>query len=321
MRAKLWLAVVLIVSVVLAGCGGGASKEEVRHYTVGIIAIHTPLDMLTDGFKDALAEYGYVEGDNLAYVSTRAAGGNIDRVTDVNPDVVLCVTMPACELVRDYADETGLPVVFVTEIDPMLVGFADQWSKPGGNFTGISVFTQDARTEGRRLQYLIEMDPTIKRVYVPYSTAEVSAPVKLAAVQEAADALGVELVLAPFETQEEWEDIAANIPDDVDALFTFSEKIYAIESAYLFSNVAMMHKLPYSGATVEHGALMSYGPDYYATGQQAARLVDQILKGTPAGELPIEVPLFVLSVNLKTARFIGLEVPDTIVAQAQHIVR
>ncbi len=322
MRVIHWTTVLLFFGVMLAACGGDDDKDDgPQHYTVGIIAIYTPLDDLTDGFKDALAGYGYVEGDNLTYAFTRALDGSIDSIIAADPDAVLCVTMPACDLVQAHADEAGLPVVFVTEIDPVLVNLADEWSHPGGNFTGISVFTQDARTEGRRLQLLTEIDPAIQRIFVPYNTSEVSAPIKLAAIQDAADALGVELVLAPFETEAEEQQTASTIPDDVDALFTFSEKIYAVESAIMFPNIAIMHHIPYSGATVEFGALMSYGPDYYTTGQQAARLVDQILKGTPPGELPVEVPDFVLSINLKTARFIGLEVPDAIVSQAQHIVR
>lgn len=307
------MTLLLISVLLLAGCGGGGDEDNDKHYTVGIISIYTPLDDLTDGFEDALTEYGYVEDDNLTYAFTRALDGRIDSILAADPDVVLCITMPACDLIQAHADEVGLPVVFVTEIDPIFAGFAEEWSHPGGNFTGISVFTPDASTEGRRLQLLLNIDPTIQRVYVPYNTTEVSAPIKLAAIQAAADALGVELVLAPFETEAEEQQIAGNIPDDVDALFTFSEKIYAVESALLFPNVAIMHNLPYSGATVEYGALMSFGPDYYATGQQAARLTDQILKGTPPGTLPVEVPNFIMSINLKTARQIGLAVPDSAV--------
>jgi putative ABC transport system substrate-binding protein len=212
-------------------------------------------------------------------------------------------------------------VVFVTEIDPAIIGFVEEWARPGGNYTGISIYTRSASTEGRRLELLLDLDPTIKKIWVPYDSTEISASIKRSVIQNAADILEVELVYHAFESDTDLSLIVSEMPDDVDAIFTFSEKVYALESAVVLPNVAMMHRVPYSGATVQYGAVMSYGPNWYAVGEQAARLTNQILSGIPPSDLPVEPSDFVLSINLKTAQAIGLEVPDTMLQQANIIIR
>lgn len=316
-----WAAAVVGV-ILLAACGGdGEESSAPKNYTVGIIAPYPSLDDVTTGFQDALTGYGYITGETATYISTRARDGDISSVLAAQPDVIFCVTTPACDYVYHNEAAAKIPVVFLTEIDPVETGYVEQWIKPGGHYTGISVFASDSAIEGLRLKLLLDIDPAIKRVFVPYNSTEVSASIKLAVLQKVADELGIELVLETMNTAEDLRRVADNIPDDIDAIFTFSEKIYEAETAIVFPNVAIMHQVPYSGGTVEMGALMAYGPEWYAVGEQAARLADQILKGIPAGDLPVETPDFVLSINLKTAGYIDLDVPDTMLRQAKTIVR
>ncbi len=319
------LSMMLVLIIMLTSCGSDEKESDKGPFTVGIIAPYAPLDDVTAGFQNALAGYEYIEGENLTYAYTRARNGDIDSVLSANPDIIFCITTPACELVQK-AEVTaeavaGIPVVFVTEIDPTIIGFVEEWPHPGGKYTGISIFPRTSSSEGRRLELLMAIDPTIKKVWIPYDSTEISASIKRDVVQNAADALGITLVYRAFESDTELNQVVEDMPDDIDAIFTFSEKVYGVESAIVLPNVAIMHRLPYSGVTVEYGALMSYGPDWYAVGEQSARLVNRILSGTSPGDLPVETPDFVLSINLKTAQYIGLEVPDSVLRQAHLIIR
>jgi putative ABC transport system substrate-binding protein len=175
------------------------------------------------------------------------------------------------------------------------------------------------------LELLKQMVPGIQRVYIPYDPNH-SAVVgqALPTIQGTADSLGIELVLQAIQEPEAVRSSAENIPDDVDAVYIIHLDRMVMQDHRAFIDNALERRLPlslFASSGVERGALMSFGTQYYAIGEQAARMAEHILQGAEAAETPVEIPEFFLSVNLQTADTIGLEIPDSIIRQADLVVR
>jgi putative ABC transport system substrate-binding protein len=311
----------LLVIPLLVACGG--KKEE--QYTIGIINLATNLDSVIEGFKGRMAELGYVEGENITYIYDGPAPsiGDLDgiaqKLVDADVDMILSVSTPATQAAQRATADNSIPVVFAVVQDPIVSGIVTNLSEPGGNITGITF----GPAEGKRLEWLTQVAPGIERVYIPYNVDDPAPNASLELVSDAADKLGVELVLQPARNTEEVAAAIENIPDDVDAMMTLPDSIVSQSMNDLIA-AAIEHKLPYSvtvSSLVARGALTSYGMESVPVGEQSARLADQILKGTDPGDIPVEVAEFFLSVNLKTADAIGLEISDELLKQINIVIR
>ncbi len=312
----------MLFSVMLVACGNDSDKAD--HYTVGIINLTASLDPIIDGFKSQMVELGYVEGENLTYIyaGPPASIADLDalaqKLVEADVDMILSVGTPAAQAVQHATAEKPIPSVFVPVQDPIGSGLVPSLREPGGNMTGITFGSQ----EGKRLEWLIRVAPDVKRIYIPYNADDSAPNAALVLVSEAADQLGVELVLQPARNSDEVAAAIENIPDDVDAIMTLPDSIIS-QSLDDFVAAAIERKLPYSvplSNNVTRGALMSYGMQAVSVGKQAARLVDQIIKGTDPADLPVETAEFSLAINLQTAAMIGLEIPETILRQAVVII-
>jgi putative ABC transport system substrate-binding protein len=211
---------------------------------------------------------------------------------------------------------TDIPVVFVPVNDPVGAGLVDNLRNPGGNITGITFGVQEAR----RLEWLIQVAPTIEQIYIPYNPEDRSAVLALETVSEAAPKLGVELITREVRNLEEITAAVENIPEEADAIFLLPDSLLGGRA-----NKFVELQLPTSAANprdlADHGVLTSYGIEITAAGKQAARLADQILRGIKPADLPVETAEFYLAINLKTAEAIGLDISDEILLQADIIIR
>jgi putative ABC transport system substrate-binding protein len=182
--------------------------------------------------------------------------------------------------------------------------------------TGITVGIQ----EGRRLEWLIQVVPTIEQIYIPYNSDDRSAVMALQTVSETAMALGVELITREARNPEEITAAIENIPEEADAIFILPDGLVTGHFAD-FVELQLPTSGPNPGLLEGAGALTSYGFEQTASGKQAARLADQILQGTKPADLPVETGEFSSAINLKAAEAIGLDIPDEILRQADIIVR
>ena len=162
----------IIANLLLVACG-----ENQKTYTIGVVNPTSGLDDTVEGFKKGMAELGYIEGKNLTYIYEGAVNSieTLDpvaqRLVEANVDLILSITTPATQAAQRATADTDIPVVFVPVTDPVGAGLVESLRQPGGNMTGITFGLQ----EGRRLEWLLQIVPTIKQIYIPHNPDDRSA--------------------------------------------------------------------------------------------------------------------------------------------------
>jgi putative ABC transport system substrate-binding protein len=313
---------IIVLSLPLTACGRTRSQET---YTIGVINTVPDLDDTFGGFKEGMTESGYIEGENITYLY-EGASSDLDRLDSVaqglvgaDVDLILSITTPATQAAQRATAGTDIPVVFVPVTDPVGAGLVDSLGHPGGNITGVTFGAQ----EGRRLEWLIQVVPTIEQIYAPYNPGDRSAVLALKTASEAAAILDVELITCEVSTPEQVAAAFENIPEEADAIFFLPDSLVSTRMPD-HVETAIRLQLPTSGANIEavkNGALASYGMEQRSSGEKAARLADQILQGIKPADLPVETAEFYSAINLKTAEAIGVDISDEVLLQADIIIR
>ena len=315
-------AVLGVVLLVLMSPARLDSREPVR---IGVISL-TDVDTATfRGLRDGMADLGYREGQEVVYRSPGPAqridrlDSLIDELLQEGIDLLFVSSTPGTQAAKRATADGRLPVVFAPVNDPIDAGVVTSLKRPGGNITGVRLPTG----EGRRLRWLVDIASNVRRVHFPYNPNDASARATLEWVRQVAEPLGVELMPASVEDPAAVEADAAALPPEIDAVFLPRDS--TVESRierYVASSVERRIPLAAPSSTqAEAGALFSYGFVHYEIGRQAARMVDQILDGVPPGEIPVESAESYLHVNLKTARALGLEIPTSVLYQADGLIR
>ena len=276
-------------------------------------------------FIAGLRELGYVEGRNVA-LETRGAEGRPERIPDLTRDAVASkpdvIVVLGGDLVRFVRQATStIPVVMLTSYDPVEAGVIKSYGRPGGNMTGVAF--PSAETGAKRLQFLKEAAPAVTRIAVLWDPDHADGEYRdMSAV---APRLGIQL-----------QSLEVRRPEDFPAAFESAAKARAEALVVVSSrlmNVNQQRILEFAGKQrivlvsgwgpwVRSGGFMSYGPDLNDLARRAATHVDKILKGARPGELPVEQPTkFELAINVNTARALGIAVPASLLARADHVVQ
>lgn len=293
-------------------------------YTIGVINLSPQLESVLEGFKMELAlDY---EESQLTYIYAGPAS-NIEALDDemaallaADVDLILALSTPATQAAYRATRDSAIPVVFAPVTDPVAAEVVNSLSQPGGNVTGVALGTQ---SESQRLQWLLRAAPGIERIYLPYNVDDASAKASATAALAAAETLGLTLELHEVHTGEEITQAIADIPADVQAIFLAQDSLVAARIDD-FAAAAIAHQLPLCTPTdgqVEQGALISYSFRLLDLGQQAARLAHQILEGDSPADLPVETAEFFLTINMKTAEAINLQIPEEVLRAADQLVR
>ena len=311
----------ITIGLLLAACG----IIQPKTFTIGVINLTPVLDPVFEGFKTGMAERGYTEGENVSYIY-EGPTGSIDKLDAVaqglvgaDVDLILSLSTPATLAAQRATTGTDIPIVFAPLTDPVGAGIVQSLTQPGGNLTGIMLGMQ----EDRRLEWLLKADPTIKQIYIPYNSNDQGPVLALEIVSEAASKLGVEIVTREARNAEEIVAATENIPETADAVFILPDSLVTAGIPD-FVKATIELGLPLSvpsAEQVEQGALISFSSGLFSSGEQAARLAGQILKGAKPADLPVEMSEVVLLINLKTAKAIGLEIPDDVIRDAYIIIR
>ncbi|HZX31300.1 MAG TPA: ABC transporter substrate-binding protein [Rhodocyclaceae bacterium] len=327
MRAFRLLPFFLLVAVIGIFLWRDAPKpKEVAPRHIAIAQLTAVDDETVSGFREAMAELGYREGREVVY-STTGAIGSVSRVEDAlqanlktNPDLLLVSSTPVAQAAKRLTDGQGRPpVIFAPVNDPLGAGVVPDLRRPGGHITGIRL----PRGDDLRLKWLVQIVPKARRIYVPYSLDDKSALASLQHISEAAARLGVTLLPQPFLEEDDMAARIAAMPMGIDAVFLPRDSRIEAHIAE-FVALAEKRRLPISAPSltqVRAGALFSYGFVHREIGRQAARLADQILKGTRPGDLPVEMAESRLAINLAAADRIGITIPDEILLQAEYVIR
>lgn len=318
----------IVLAMLLAGAYWLAKQPAAdgsRPLVISVVQL-TPVDAATlQGFKEGMAQRGYREGKDIVYLDEGPAGtiarleALVRRQLAAKPRLFFVSSTPATQAVKKHLGATAIPVVFAPVNDPVDAGIVASLKAPGGNITGIRLPAGD----DLRLEWLKKIAPTVKRVYLPYNPGDRSALASLELARQAAAVLGIELLAEAVRSGEEVRPALAALPADIDAIFLPRDSTIEARIAD-FTATALQRRLPLCAPSllqVEAGALFSYGFMHHQIGQQAARLADQILRGTPPADLPVETAESRLVINQVTARAIGLPIPGEILRQAETVIR
>jgi putative ABC transport system substrate-binding protein len=277
-------------------------------------------------FAQGLQELGWTVGGNVR-IDYRWAVSDADRsryaaeLVALTPDVILA-TSGATLGALQQASRT-VPIVFVTTVDPVGGGWVASLARPGGNATGF--ISREFSLSGKLLELLKELAPGVNRVAVIRDPSVPAGSAGFAAIQTVAPSFGVELTpIGVRDAREIERDIAAFARAANGGLITVGPPSSMSLHRNLIITLAARHRLPAVYPTrvfVNAGGLMSYGGDAIDQYRRAAGYVDRILKGEKPADLPVQAPVkFELTINLKTAKALGLDVPPTLLARADEVI-
>ncbi len=287
-----------------------------------------PVHPLARAFVQSLRTLGYVEGQNLI-LERRSAEGRFERFGDIVAELVrlradVIVTVSDAMAQAAKAVTTTVPIVMASSIDPVGRGVVQGLARPGGNITGLSV-TISPEIEAKRFGLLREMLPRLSRIAVLASKEEKDWETSRGmSVRTAAQALGVTLVLAEFGPHHYADAFALISRARAEALFV-SANSPAFADRAIIVDFATRARLPSTCPNreyVELGGLMSYGANVADLFRRAGVYVDKILKGAKPADLPVEQPTrFELVINLRTAKALGLTIPQSLLLRAAEVIQ
>ncbi len=295
-----------------------------------ILLIHNPpaLNDVGANFKVRMSELGYADGSRVAYteidVGTDVAGTKsriAQAFSESDFDLIFATGVNAARAAKDYVDETGLgtPIVFGVVSDPVGGGLVQSLRSSGNNLTGITPASDVTAT--KRLEFLKEMIPETKRVVIAWNDENTSG---ISNIRSVAASLGLEMEEKRVSSVKEMEDFYTTLSYRTgDAILRAADSIAAGAVAATIQS-GLTEKIPVIGTNAgdtRRGALMSFGANYGDVGRASARIVDLILKGTKPADIPIEeASRFEISVNLDTARAIGIAVPQSFLLKTNIVI-
>ena len=313
-----------LASGLLAAPLAAEAQSVGKVYRIGFLRAGPPLVTYIEGFRQGLRERGYVDGQNVV-IEFRATDGSFDQLprlaeelVRLKVDVILASAAPAALAARRVT--TSVPIVFVGVVDPVELGLVPSLGRPGGNITGLS--TTSAELAGKRLDLLRATVPKLRRVAVLWHPANPTNPIQLRGAQAAARTLGLQL-----------EPVSVHGPNDFDSTIKAvrgTDGLLLLESPFFTTHRARLAELAARTGLpaiygqreyVESGGLMSFGTHFHELFRRAATYVDKILKGANPGDLPVEQPTkFELVINLKTAKALGLTIPQSLLQRADQVI-
>ena len=297
---------------------------------IGFLSLTSPSDRppLLAAFRQRLRELGWVEGQNIV-IEYRYAEGRVDRLPDLaaelvrlKVDLIVASAGTQTAMAAKNATET-IPIVMIAVRDPVGTGLIASLAHPGGNVTGVSG-SAGLEWVAKQLELLKETVPKIRRMAILSNPANAYHQLAIRELNVAARSLEVQLQLLEARGPNEFDGaFAAMAKERVGALLVLSDAIFSSHRTRL-ADLAARSRLPAAYGVreiVEAGGLMSYGPSFLDSYRRAATYVDRILKGAKPADLPVEQPSkYELVINLRTAKALGLTIPPSLLARADHII-
>jgi putative ABC transport system substrate-binding protein len=301
------------------------AQQAGRLPTIGFLGANaTAWSSRTGAFVGRLRELGWIEGRTVV-IEYRWDDGRPERAAEIaaefvqlKPEVIVTVGSVVATLKQVTP---VIPIVFALANDPVGGGLVASLARPGGNVTGLS--SQAPDLAGKRLELLREVVPRLRRLAILVDVGYPAAVIEMREVQAAARTLGIEV--APLEIRR-----AEDIAPAFEALKAHADALYVVVDTLVVANrpriITLAHdaRLPtifQQSDFVQAGGLISYGPNIPDLFRRAAELVDRILRGAKPGDIPIEQPIkFELVVNLRTAKALGLTIPELFLQRADEVI-
>lgn len=331
-KLKLIIGFLVIALMVIGIYFLSVQKTEEESYKVGVL--WTGGDFFSDlftAFKEEMTELDYIEGQNITYDVYEASEpvgneGIIQEYVDDEVDLIFSFATEATIEAKKVAAGTGIPVVFTcTFIEG--THLVDSVSSPGDNITGVRYPTTESAAG--RLEYLHDIAPQVERVWVPCLKDYPTVAAQFEAMESMASSLGITLTpglfASPAEVKTYLDECAASADIGMDAIIMLAEPFSITpEVTELVFEFADEHSLPVSSAMVlkeAYGPIVGFHPTNTKMGSLAAPQVDKVLKGIPAGTIPVVTADNDLRINYKVTQELGLEVPEGLLERAIEIIR
>jgi putative ABC transport system substrate-binding protein len=325
-RRTLILAAAAWPALAWAGAVRAQAPEKIRR--IGLLTPLSPSDttLWYQAFRLGLRDLGWIEGKNIS-IEYRYAEGRSDRIADLAAELVrlkvdVIVTSVTADALAAKNATSAIPIVMAAAGDPVVTGLVESLARPGGNVTGLSQMTYELG--GKRLELLREMVPKLSRVAVLWNPQNQGSTLTWKETQLPARQLGVQLhsleVRSPNDLDQAFEDATRA---RAGALFVIQDPVI-VTNLRRIAGLAAKSRLPSIfqwSEFADAGGLVAYGPDRSDLFRRAATFVDKILKGAKPGDLPVEQPIkFELVVNLKTARALGIAIPQSVLFRADRVI-
>ena len=311
----------------LAGARTAQAQPVAKVYRVGVVLVGGPYSAAVDGLRAGLKELGFEEGKQYS-LQVRDLKGNLGAVGETarnleleKVDLIFAVTTSVSIAVERAT--TTVPVVFFAGRDAVEVGLVKSLAKPGGRLTGVQSRTTDLIA--KRLEILKEMVPKARRVLSFYNPDNPNTLENSRLTREAARLLRMELVERHVRSVDALREGLRNLKSgEVDALFLVPDVMVTSQAQFIVET-ARARKLPTmftERTSVVGGGLAAYGTSFHAVGRLAAKYVHRVLLGTNPADLPVErFDRFELVINLKTAKALGLTIPQSVLGRADEVIR
>jgi len=323
----------LVVAVLsFAASLAADAQQSGKVYRIGYLSTGSASGTYTrplEAFRQGLRELGWHEGRNVL-IEYRYAEGRADRLpalahelVKLNVDVIVASPTPSALAARNATPT--IPIVAMSLTEPVAVGLVASLARPGGNVTGLT-YGVDTEIFGKQLQLLKEVIPNVRRVAVLVNPSGSPAyPLMMETVKKAARSL--DLLLQILEAREPGDfdaAFAAMVKERAGALLLTGDPMFFVHRLRL-ADLAMKSRLPSMSTQwqwVEAGGLLSYAPSFPDQWRRAATYVDKILRGAKPADLPIEQPAkFELVINLRTARELGISLPQSMLQRADEVIQ
>ena len=324
---------VLVVIEFIAAAGASWAETPARVPRIGFLVVRSLSDTPSAeraAFLQRMKQLGYEDGKTIQ-IEYRTGEGNVELLPAAARELVtsgvdLIVAVGTRSAIAAKNATRTIPIVMTHATDPVANGLVASLQRPGGNVTGLAILQPELST--KRLELLKEVDPRLSRVAVLWSTMDPANVPELGALQSAAHGLGI--AVEPFDVTR-YEDLTdafrrmeQHPPGAILTLWDFHTFVYR----KLIADFALKHRLPTSfpgsasfPGSVEAGGLMSYGPNVPDLFRNAANYVDRILRGAKPQDLPVQQPThFEFVVNQKTAKGLGIAIPQSILMRADKVI-
>jgi len=304
------------------------AREPASPWRIGVLLVGPSLEgREAQAFRQGLLDAGYAEGRDLV-IEWRYADGDYDKVSGLAIDLVqrhvdVLVSDGTVGTRAARRATSTIPIVMSLVSDPIGAGLVANLAHPGGNVTGLTIMTNEL--SAKQLQLLTESMPRVARVAVLWNPATPYHPKAVEDLKAAAPSLGIKLIFVAARASEDFDTaISTASRGQAQAVYVIGDPLFYAHRTVLLKR-ASKARLPVITGSREYaseGALISYGPNLDDVFRRSAGYVDKILKGAKPGDLPVERPTkFELVVNLRTARALGIEIPQSILLSADEVIR
>ena len=318
-----------LCALLLALCSSAQAQQQRKVFKIGYLSATVPDRQggARQAIRRELETLGYIEGKNIVF-EARYADNKQDRLPELADELVrlkvdVLVTSTRNAALAGKNSTRTIPIVFLSVSDPVAVGLVDSLARPGGNITGVTNFS--SVLAGKRLELLKETVPKLSRVAVHWHPEVPGSKQQWQESQLAGRELGLELYSMEVSNADKYDDAFKGAVKARSNALAVTLNPLAVSNRKLIADLAAQNRLPaiYPQAEfVDSGGLMSYGPDRVEPYRRAAYYIDMILKGSKPADLPVEQPTkFEVAINLKTAKQIGVTIPQWVRIKADRVIK